>query len=98
MNIQEYALVCLIEECSEVIQAATKTLRFGPSECYPETGVSNEDQLSAELDDLRGTIAFAGAVGIGKLPRLGAIEAKVAKIGESAKRSKALGVLEHEEH
>jgi hypothetical protein len=43
----------LIEECSEVIQAATKIKRFGVNNWHPDTEVKNGVQLLEELIDLR---------------------------------------------
>jgi hypothetical protein len=45
-------LTVLIDECGEVIQSATKLLRFG-KENRPDTGKSNTDVLSEECGDLR---------------------------------------------
>jgi NTP pyrophosphatase (non-canonical NTP hydrolase) len=46
-------LILLIEECGEVIQAATKCLRFGYSHEHEGYGV-NDKVLSSELGDLLG--------------------------------------------
>jgi NTP pyrophosphatase (non-canonical NTP hydrolase) len=40
------------EECSEVIQAISKVLRFGPSQVNPETGHTNRDHLAIEVGQL----------------------------------------------
>jgi hypothetical protein len=48
-------LVLLIEECSEVIQAATKCLRFGYDREQPGYG-RNSTVLSQEAGDLLGVI------------------------------------------
>lgn len=45
-------LVLLIEECTEVIQAATKTLRWGYDDTHPGTGEKNRDMVMRELRDL----------------------------------------------
>ena len=45
MNRKQELLVILNEECGEVIQAASKVLRFGLSD-------SNRDQLEYEMGDL----------------------------------------------
>ena len=50
---REQILVLLIEECSEVIQAATKCLRFGWDRDFPDYGV-NHEVLAKELGDLLG--------------------------------------------
>lgn len=48
-------LVLLIEECGEVIQAATKCLRFGFDRDQPGYGV-NSAVLAAEVGDLLGVV------------------------------------------
>lgn len=50
---REQLLVILIEECGEVIQAATKCLRFGYARDHAGYGV-NDQVLSAEIGDLLG--------------------------------------------
>lgn len=50
-------LTVLMEECAEVIQAASKLLRFG-KENRPDTGVSNIETLSRECGDLRYMLAM----------------------------------------
>lgn len=52
MNIKEYLLVCLIEECQEVSHAACKALRFGMEDKHPETGISNQEKVKEELMEL----------------------------------------------
>ena len=50
----EGVLVRLIEECGEVIQAASKMIRFGPDAhpAAPPGYGRNLDRLKAELDDV----------------------------------------------
>lgn len=48
-------LVLLMEECAEVIQAASKCLRFGYRRDQPEYG-QNDKVLSGEIGDLLGVI------------------------------------------
>lgn len=48
-------LILLIEECGEVIQAATKCLRFGYNRDQPGYGV-NSDVLSKEVGELLGVV------------------------------------------
>lgn len=42
-------LTILMEEAAEVIVAASKLLRFGAGDKYPETGMENSDQLALEI-------------------------------------------------
>jgi hypothetical protein len=48
------ALVILMEECAEVIQAASKLIRFG-KENRPDTGEANSVVLAHEIGDLEAT-------------------------------------------
>ena len=48
-------LVLLIEECGEVIQAATKCLRFGWDESWSDYGV-NHEALAKECGQLQGVV------------------------------------------
>src|SRR3954466_16210942 len=48
-------LILLIEECGEVIQAATKCLRFGFHYHHPGYGI-NCAVLTAEIGDLMGVV------------------------------------------
>jgi NTP pyrophosphatase (non-canonical NTP hydrolase) len=52
---REEKLVLLIEECGEVIQAATKCLRFGWDRDHPGYGC-NKIVLAGEVGDLLGVI------------------------------------------
>ena len=55
MLTREEKLVLLIEECGEVIQAATKCLRFGWDRDHPGYGC-NKIVLAEEIGDLLGVI------------------------------------------
>lgn len=55
MTEQEHLLVCLMEECSEVIQACSKALRFGLDDDHQADNpdiVSPRLYLRKELNDL----------------------------------------------
>lgn len=55
MLTRDELLILLVEECGEVIQAATKCLRFGYDREQPGYGV-NSKVLSAEVGDLLGVL------------------------------------------
>lgn len=50
---RDECLILLIEECGEVIQAATKCLRFGWDRNQPDYGI-NHEVLAKEVGDLFG--------------------------------------------
>lgn len=52
MNRKELLLISLMEECSEVAQAASKCLRFSLDHRHPKTGIQNFEKLNTEVDDL----------------------------------------------
>ena len=53
-NEQRELIVCLMEECSEVIKACSKTLRHGPNSFNPyiKHGPTNLQKLQEELSDI----------------------------------------------
>ena len=56
-------LALLVEECGEVIQAASKILRHGYESCHPVSGVNNRAALERELGDLVFVIGLVAAAG-----------------------------------
>lgn len=48
----QYLLICLMEECDEVSQRASKALRFGLDEVQPGQPLSNAERIDVELTDL----------------------------------------------
>lgn len=62
-------LAMLIEECGEVIQAATKVLRHGWDSHHPDNPhADNRNMLHVEIMDLQGVIGAMGS--LGELPRV----------------------------
>ena len=56
-------LIILMEECGEVVQAASKLLRFG-KENRPDSGESNSRVLGLECGDLEHMVARIAMQGI----------------------------------
>lgn len=50
MKIHEHLILILIEEATEVAQAASKVLRFGPNDSHD--GRTNAERLKIEFNDL----------------------------------------------
>lgn len=49
---KQYLLTVLMEECGEVVQAASKVIRFGAHAYGPETTSTNAETLTTELGDM----------------------------------------------
>lgn len=98
MNTLEHLLVCLMEECAEVQQAASKSLRFGLDDKYPEKPTNNREDLRNELTDLNAIVELlmdAGA--ITPLPRLehaAQVERKRLKVRHWMEYARHQGTLE----
>lgn len=56
MKIKEHLLVCLTEECAEIIKVASKALRFGLEDGYPGETLTNHQALHNEINDLKGVL------------------------------------------
>lgn len=52
MNQSEHLLVCLIEECAEVIKDTSKALRFGLDDSYIKSDKSNREKIEREFIEL----------------------------------------------
>lgn len=56
MTEQEHLLTCLMEECAEVAQRASKAIRFGMEEVQLGQDLDNHRRLEHELGDLLGVV------------------------------------------
>lgn len=73
-------LIILIEECGEVIQAATKLLRFGAQDGYPGSMSTNSQSLGMEIGELLHMVEMAETAGL--------IHEDSYKLGKRRKRDK----------
>jgi len=98
LNLEEYLLICLVEECAEVQQRATKMLRFGVTEVEPGQPNNNVQRLHEELNDLHAILDLLesnsgeGIIYFRRDHRL--IEAKIVKVRKFIKYSQQQGTLE----
>lgn len=68
MNTKEHLLVCLIEECAEIQQAASKALRFGLDDGYPGSDTTNSQDMGREITDLIAVIDLCREHGMALQP------------------------------
>jgi len=54
-----YYLICLMEEAAEVVQAASKCLRFGSNDSGPGTCMTNFERLEEEMSQLTAVSVLA---------------------------------------
>ncbi len=94
MNREKYLLICLSEECSEIIQAVSKVLRFGPKDAKWGNKRSNIERVSDEVNDLLGVLELVQEI----FPELKIdpekIRAKKEKVGKYHKYSQNIGQAE----
>lgn len=93
MNTTEYLLSCLIEECAEVIQRATKVQRFGLHEVQPEQSLTNEVRLRIEVADLMATLRLLQDEGMNLEPLDDMVHSKIAKVKKYMDYSREQGCL-----
>lgn len=95
MNVEQYLLMKLAEEATEIAHIAMKAMQFGLQEIYPEIGTTNGDRLNGELVDLHGVLEMLqeGAF-IVYDPCPHAIEDKKRKVRKYLKYSRELGMVE----
>ncbi len=99
MNKIEYLLVCLNEECSEIIKLTDKALRFGLNDSPPsaDNPGTNLENIMHELNDLMGVCKMMVDEGIFKAEEImneGKVAQKVEKIKKFMKYSAEKGILE----
>jgi len=101
MNIREYLLTQLSEECSEIAQMCGKSQRFGLREVYDNTLANPErhdnlERLIGEINDFFGVLLFMQRIGIlpKNIHRRKLIKAKVDKIGKYMRYAQKLKTLQ----
>lgn len=61
---REHLLVCLMEECNEVAQAASKCIRFGDADSYLPTDPTNLTQVTKEFNELLAVVKMLNEIGV----------------------------------
>lgn len=60
----EHLLTILAEECAEVAQQVSKTLRFGPLEVQPGQTLTNAERINMEVMDLMASLEMLNDAGV----------------------------------
>jgi hypothetical protein len=97
VNRSEYMLIKLSEECSEVIKACTKSLRFGLDETKPGDDLTNAEKIVDEWIDATVVISAMIADGMIKIDLNEYIETrneKSARLEKWYETSKEMGIVE----
>lgn len=92
MNRLEHLMTILTEECAEVQQAVTKTLRFGLEEGR-DIETTNVERIRAELNDLIAMVEMLEVEGLNLAPDHAARKAKKEKVEKYLLYSSACGTL-----
>jgi len=95
MTKENLMLICLAEECGEVIQAVTKILRFGLDSKAKEYDDTNREELRKELNDVMAiSIKLTNMEVIGNFDDYELIEKKLIKLNKYEQVSTELGILQ----
>lgn len=96
MNKIEHLLTCLMEECAEVQQAASKALRFGLDDGAPDSITTNADDITGECNDLIAIIEMLEEENIIiKKDHAKAIEQKKMKVRKYMEYARSRGTLDN---
>lgn len=93
MTKREHLLTCLVEECLEVGQRATKALRFGIEEVQPGQPFANSERIKLEYADLTAIYDLCMAEGLLRAPTSDQIAAKKAKFLKFLEYSESVGTV-----
>ena len=93
---EQYLLICLIEECSELQQITSKCLRFGVNDYspYDETKTPNWKNLAIELSHINCIIHRLIDKGI--IPKDLPYDGKEERLNKFIEYSRKLGILKTE--
>lgn len=99
LNRKTYYLICLIEECAEVIHRTCKAIRFGMDDVQSGQAKSNQERLDEEMTDLialRHINITAGNLTATSVPCRTAeqIQNKLNKVNKYMEYSREKGTLE----
>lgn len=95
MNRKEHLLIILAEECNEVAQRVTKSLRFGINETQPGDNKDNAERIKYEFNDLLAIVEMLQKDGVlpDIMPDREMSELKKQKVEHYLKYCKQIGTL-----
>jgi len=96
MNLEQFLLTKLAEECTEIAHIALKTQQFGMTEKHPSMTLNNAERIGVELDDMMAILDLLELVGFDWEINADAIAAKRRKVAKYLKYSIQLGKVEPE--
>lgn len=93
MNTEEYLLVKVSEECSEVAHRCSKALCFTMDEIQAGQGLTNKERILQEFNDLVATMELLFDAPVDKIINKSEILRKQIKVSKYMKYSRILGAL-----
>lgn len=95
MNLEQFYLLKLAEECEEVAQRALKAMQYGFDESEPNQSLTNKQRLHSELNDLHAAIEMLNnKSNLLYYPDFLVIEQKKIKVEKYLKYSQKLGQVD----
>lgn len=94
MNLKQYLLICLMEECNEVAHAASKMLRFTEHDSPVIGGITNCQNLQKEFNELLAVVDLLTKHSIHLHRDENIIAMKKKRLADYAHYSKLLGVID----
>ena len=96
MNIDQYCILKIAEECNEIAIECSKIIQFGTLSCSPldPAKITNISRLRGELNDLLGALEFAEEqAGFSFKPNREQIDVKKSKLLKYLTISRELGYV-----
>jgi hypothetical protein len=94
MSEEDYFLLCLAEEMSELSKELFKALRFGMDDVHPHTLEVNRARIAAETHDVRALLSICEKAGLLPPQDLEKESAKCCKVSRYLYVSKQLGKVQ----
>lgn len=92
-NRQKHLLVIMMEECGEIVQGASKILRFGHNSYHPGSNETNEEHVLKEINDLLAVIEMTVGVPIEEVIDRELMAEKKERVEKYLEVSKQLNLL-----